>query len=280
MSEDFEIEARILDASPEEYHRLPGLSSSIATTLITRSPLHAYHEHPAFGSSGRAPTFSMDLGTIGHAIVLGKGKAFAPCPFDDWRTKAAQASRDKYREAGLVPILTHHLDRAERMAASALQQLEERGIRLTGRSELPVEWHEPSPRGPVQCRGMFDHVWLDDGVILDLKFVENAETSHVERSGERFGYAIQSTAYTRALTALRPQLAGRVRFLYAFIENDEPFALNLMTPSGALRALGEKRWLRAVRTWAACLATNEWPAYGLSINRLGAPAWALAQEEI
>jgi hypothetical protein len=278
------VTARILDISPDEYHTRPGLSASIATTLIGRSPRHAWHEHPCFGGKGKAPTSAMDLGQVVHALVLGRGKAFAPVPFDDFKTKAARETRDNFRAAGLVPILTHQFVRARSIAAAALWQLRERGIRFTGQSELAIEWEEKSKHGPVLCRGMFDHVWIDRGVILDLKCVGNAELSQVERSAERFGYAIQATAYRRALSALRPEHTGRVEFLFAFVESEEPYALNLTTPDGMMREIGSSRWKRAVELWGQCIATHgaerPWPGYGTGINMLSAPAWALMKEGV
>ncbi len=272
--------ARILDILPDEYHTRPGLSASIATTLITRSPLHAHAEHPCFGGKGKTPTREMDFGTVGHALVLGKGKQFESLDFDDWKTRAAQAARKHARDAGKVPILAHHLTRAEACAEAVVRQLGERGIALNGQSELAIEWEEASRLGPVLCRAMFDHVWLTAGVILDLKIVGNAEISQLERSAERFGYGIQSAAYKSALADLDSRHAGRVRFLFAFVESDEPYAMNLTEPDGMLRELGERRWRRAVETWATCIKTNEWPGYGRSVNKLSAPAWALAREEI
>lgn len=275
--------ARILDISPDEYHLRTGLSASIATTLITRSPLHAWYEHPALGGHGRDATAEMDFGAVCHTLVLGNGKRFAECAYKDWRTDASKAARERHRADGLIPILTHHLEAAEECAAAVVRQLAERDIALDGQSEIAVEWEEPSSRGPVLCRSMFDHAWIEDGAILDLKFVGNAESSQIERSGERFGYAIQSHAYKRALTALRPELEGRVGFLFAFAETDPPYALNLTEPDGALREIGERRWRRAVETWAECMETygakQPWPGYG-RINQLSAPAWALAREEI
>ena len=65
--------------------------------------------------------------------------------------------------------------------------------------------------GTVLCRGMFDHVWIERGAILELKIVENAAPDAIERSAEAFGMAIQAHAYRRALELLRPDLAGKTR---------------------------------------------------------------------
>jgi hypothetical protein len=81
------------------------------------------------------------------------------------------------------------------------------------------------------------------------------------------------------MAALIPDLAGRIEFLFGFCEKADPFAINLTRPDGTFRELGERRWLRAVATWAECLKTDRWPGYGDHINPLSAPAWALAREE-
>ncbi len=266
------------DIKADAYHQLPGLSSSIATTLIMKSPLHAWMQHPHYGGKGKKPTKAMNLGTVVHALVLGAGKEYAVLEYDNYKTKLAQEARDVAIVRGLVPILAHEHDEAVVIAAKVTHGLSERGFDLNGRSELAFTWGEPSLSGPVRCRGMADHVWVDRGVILDLKIVSDAEPSSVMKSAERFGYAIQAAAYSRALAAVRPELAGRVDFLFAFCETEPPYAMNLSRPDGVFREIGERRWLRAVESWGKSVAANKWDGYD-GINYLTSPPWALTSEE-
>lgn len=264
--------ARLLDITPDEYHQLDHLSSSLAKTVIAQSPLHAK------AAIGKKPTKLMDRGSIIHRLVLGKGADYVVVTAKDWKTKSAQEQRDAARAKNLVPVLHDDLEDFNTAAEKIRIGLADRGIMLDGVSEQAVEWDEPSPFGPVRCRAMFDHVWLDTGRILDLKVTEDASPGRIEKSAENMRYGVQSAAYTRAMTALRPELAGRVKFLFAFCEPDEPHAMNLTEPDGMFRELGEQRWLRAVRTWGECIKNDTWPAYGNAINHLTAPGWALAQE--
>lgn len=270
--------ATLLRIPMDEYHQRPGLSSSTAATLISRSPLHAWSQHPALGGLGKSPTFAMDRGQVSHALTLGTGKDFEILQYDDYRTKKAQTDRDAARAAGKVPILREDYENAATMSETVRVQLADRGIYFDGESELGFEWNEESRDGAVLCRGMMDHVNLDTGTIIDLKFVTNASQQAIERSAENFGYAIQAAAYTRALVAYEPALAGRIDFLFAFCEAEPPFAMNVVRPDGPFRELGERRWLRAVNQWGHCLATNKWPAYGSDVNFINPPGWALAQE--
>jgi hypothetical protein len=264
--------ARILNISLDEYFEHPAFSASVAKTLISRSPLHAKV------AASEKPSKILDRGTSIHRLVLGKGKDFAVIQHSDWRTKDAQAQRDAARAQGLIPVLAHEFEDYCNAAESIRVQLADRKLVLDGESELAIEWEEQTPHGPVLCKGMLDHVWLDTGIILDLKVTENAAPSSVERTSENLNYAIQHAAYTRALTALEPDLAGRVAFAFAFCEPEPPHAINLCEPDGIFRELGERRWVRAVHTWAECTKTNHWPGYGPAVNPLTSPSWALARE--
>jgi hypothetical protein len=166
-------------------------------------------------------------------------------------------------------------------AEKIVANLKDRGITLDGESEVAILWTEQTEHGPVECRCMFDHVWMGGGSarILDLKVTANAAPTFVERNAENMGYAIQEAAYRRALVALEPNLSGRADFLFAFAENDDPFALNLSRGDGLFRDLGEQRWQRALNTWALCMKEQKWPSYGTGINPLSAPAWAFHREE-
>jgi hypothetical protein len=267
------VTASILKVTPDEYHALPHFSSTLAKTLIAQSPRHARE------ARGKNPTKVMDRGNVIHRLVLGKGKDYEVLNFNDFKTNAAKAARDAARKAGKVPVLADDFEEHCKASESIRVELAERNIFLDGESEFAVTWFEPTKHGPVQCRAMFDHVWLKAGRLLDLKITDNAAPGAIERNAETMGYAIQWAAYTRALAALDPKLAGRVDFLFGFCEPDSPFAINLVRPDGMFRELGERRWLRAVETWAECLETDTWPAYGTGINQLSSPPWALSRED-
>lgn len=286
--------ARIIDVSPDDYHRLPGFSASLAKVLISRSPLHArdamdrgLEEEAAEEDEedDEAKQKRLDTGSILHTLLLGKGKRFKVLPYDAWRTKAAKDDRDAARAAGLIPIKEKEMEVYQRMAAAMRSRIELAGHTLDGESEVAIGWTEPTPSGPVECRCMLDHLvaWGLDGscqpgaIIFELKPVADASPARCERTAENLGYGIATAAYTRALTALYPQLAGRIEFRFLWPEFKRPYALHDPVPDGMFRELGEQRWLRAVHTWGACLARGEYPGYKAH-KEISAPMWALKQE--
>lgn len=266
------MNVKLLDITPDEYHALDAFSSSVAKLIIARSPAHARVGYR------KAPTKAMDRGDVIHRLVLGKGKDYQVIQHANYTTKAAKAERDEARANGFTPVLAHDFESYNIAAEGIRVQLADRGIDLDGLSEQAITWTEHTEFGDVQCKGLFDHVWVDKGLILDLKVTADASPSSVERTSENLGYGIQWAAYTRALAALDPRHAGRVGFAFAFCEAEDPWAINLAEPDGVFRELGERRWLRAVREWARCVRDDHWPSYGTSVNQITAPMWALKNE--
>jgi hypothetical protein len=266
------VTAQLINCTPDEYHAIQAFSSSVAKTLIAKSPAHARAEWR------KKVTPAMERGDIIHRLVLGKGKDYEVVNAKDWRTNKAKEDRDAIRAKGKVAVLVDDLEKHHIAAERIRVQLAERNIVLDGSSEQAITWTERTEFGDVPCKALLDHVWLDVGMILDLKVTEDASPNSVERTSENLGYAIQSTAYTRALVNLDPDLTGRVAFAFAFCEAEDPWAVNLSEPDGIFRELGERRWLRAVREWARCTKEDSWPSYGSAVNPITAPSWALARE--
>lgn len=301
--------ARVLDVSPTAYHALPGFSSSLAKVLVARSAAHAKDaydrrieqlaaEDEGDEENDSAKQQRLDRGSIGHALILGIGKRIDPIPEGLLSsngaigTKAAKEYVAAARRAGRVPVKEAHLEVHQRCADAIRTRIAAAGHELNGTSEMAIEWHERTPSGPVQCRGMLDHVviWgLSDehrargvapgAVIYDLKIVDDATPQRCERTAESLGYAIQAAAYTRALTALYPALGGRIEFRFLFCEWRRPFEIWDPTTDGTFDALGERRWLRAVHAWGLGLATGKWPGYRSPERAcIVASPWSLAQE--
>jgi len=276
------MSARIITGmSADEYHSdplpTPSLSSSIAHTLVSRSPLHAWSQHPRLGGVPREPTKSLDRGSLSHALMLGAGKELAILDFDDFRTKAAREARDAARAEGLLPVLLKDLDAAEAVAIELRKRFAEYGVALDGQKEIVVTWSETADDGSeVLCRGMMDHVAIP--IIDDLKSCRSAHPLACQRHVDGYGYAIQHAAYVSAIEKLHPELAGRVSMRFVFYELEPPFAVTPVRLSGAFRELGHRRWRRAINAWARCLREARWPAYVDGWTELEPPPWALSQD--
>lgn len=273
--------ARILDISPEQYHKLPHFSASTAKALQDQSVLHAKYWRE---TGGKDPNFLLDRGGALHTWLLGKGKQVACLPYDDWRKDAAKDSRDKTRAAGLIPLTHVHYTECEIAAREIRRRLDEQGHFISqdhGISECAIEWEEQTPSGAVLCKAMLDHLVLldDEALIYELKITEDAHPESCERTSENLGYGIACAAYIRAVAALRPDLAraGRISFRFLFCEPNEPWALHDPEPDLRFLEGGERKWLDAVAKWGRAQKTGEWPHYQAT-RYISRPRWALLRE--
>lgn len=260
---------------------VPSLSSHCAATLITRSPAHAWHEHPRLGGGKSKTSKAKQRGSLAHELLLQPAgeidAGVAVIRADSFRTKAAQRQRDDALDNGKVPVLEREFDAAVIVCGKLAAQLLEYGIRLNGTSEVAAFWQEVASDGTVvQCRGLLDHVVFVEGHIIELKTCRSAHPRAIQKAIEAYSYHIQCEAYKRALACIDPTLGGRVRHTWLFCELEPPYVIVPAEAAGSMRKLGESSWLQAVDTWANCLATNEWPSYSRGkVLRVEASPWAL-----
>lgn len=287
-------ESGIYDGVPDtEYHAdpvdVPSLSSSICKLLVTRSPLHAWYEHPRLNRAKaleiETPTRAMDIGTAVHATILGQGRGVKEIVADDYRTKAAKDARDAARAAGLVPVLSADMERVTEIATAARDQLagtELAGIFEAGTAETTLVWRD---NGGVWCRARVD--WLPASAregghitVVDLKTTGgSASPEDWQRTAFDMGYDIQDAFYRRGLAALIPGVRS-IRFKFVVLEQDPPYGLTINEFSG--QALYEAVELAeaGIRMWGACVRRGEWPGYPVETSHMDPPKWRSERAEI
>jgi hypothetical protein len=253
--------------------RRPSLSSSIASLLLSRSPAHAFAAHPRLGGHRSDPTAAMINGTLIDSLLCGGDADIIESPYDEYRTNEAKAWRDAQESQGKMPVKRKEMERAKKAAAYIEENMLAQGIELKGEHQPSLIWEADG----VLCRGRLDHWIADTATIIDLKTSENGSPLGLASKFGAFGYDVQWAAYTQAVETLRPDLAGRVNFVFVFVETEPPYSVTLARPAGTMRAYGKSRWDRAVRLWGECLAANKWPAY--APTEVEASPWMMAEME-
>lgn len=269
------------NVSAERYHADEfgdqlSLSSSIAKTLITKSPLHAWAEHPRLNPNYAPKDKAIfDLGRFVHAALLEENFELVVIDEDSWKTKAAREARDAAREAGMVPLLIKDFLRAEEMIAAVRPQLEAHSARpalLTdGKPEQTIVW-EDSLTGSMPCRARLD--WLRD----DLTAIDDIKTTSASANPEGWsrtlfsiGADVQAAFYLRGLEAVTG--ATNVDFRFIVIETYPPFALSVVSLGPDVLTLARKKVDYALDLWARCLANDSWPAYPTDVCWAELPTW-------
>jgi hypothetical protein len=276
------------DIPEEKYHAdllmaKPTLSRSEAVKLLEESPLHLWCAHPRLGAKNFRPVSNkMDFGAAGHAMILGTGSEVVIVDAEDWKTKAAREQRDAIRESGKTPLLKDDHERAVRVRDAFFMRLGEFGLREkfeAGRSEVTLLTDEGSD---AFCRVRLDRLTIMEtegkAIIFDPKLCESANPSHLPRQVINMGYVVQEAYYTQALQHVRPDLAGRIKFIYLFQETEFPFAMTPVELNGEFKCIGVSKICRAIDAWKKCLADGRWPGYTKEILTLEPPAWALSAE--
>ncbi len=253
------------DLREDEYHAdpcpTPSLSSSCAKTIIEKSLMHAWFEHPRNpDGEGRTPSKTMDIGKAVHAEVFG-GADIVVIEHDSFQKKDAREQRDAAYAQGFIPILKKDMEPIERMASIARVRFED----LYGgpfHAERVAIWKCQRTGG--WRRGMLDTSAKAAPIIVDYKTTQASvsEDACIRRIFD-MGLHIQSAAYEEAMTVLQPEWAGRVKFYFQWQEQNPPFAMSRpIAMSEAAMTLGREQWSVAGALWDAAVKAGKFPGYG------------------
>lgn len=267
-----------------EYHAdpcpEPSLSSSVAKILLEKSPMHAFLAHPRLNPQPIEDdsTEGLDFGAAAHDILLegGTGK-IRLVDAADWRTKAAQAARDKAREDGLLPILSRQYDTLMamvNMARSAIANSELQGLWRDGDPEQTVIWQEDG----FWMRARPDWLTSKRDLVLDYKTCESAQPDNFIRQIARMNYDVQAAFYARGVAAA--SLSGEVpKFIFLAQEKYKPFACSLVGLSEIYWEIANAKVERAIGLWKRCMASGKWPGYDQRIHYATPETWVITQHE-
>ena len=251
---------------PEDKYRsdpceVPSLSQSIAKILVSQSERHASDAHPRLGGKPFRTTHAMDVGTICHALMLGKPLPEVELiPFDEYRTKEAKTLRDAAIAAGKIPLKNKEYGEQGSIVEAAKiikQKLNDIGISFNPEHcEVAMFWS----KNGCQCKARLDNVeWIRG---YDLKFTECAHPDFIDRQVKSLGYDIQNAAYTEAIDELESnESTGSAEFTLLFCETSEPYCVTPARLSPEAAMIGKLKWQYAQTRWVECLATNVWREY-------------------
>lgn len=268
------------DPAPE-----PSLSSTIAKTIIDQSALHAWYKHPRLSPPQEEsdPTRPKEIGSAAHRLILGRGDKLVVIDANDYKGGAAKATRAAAYASGDSPVLRPDLDKADAMAKALFDQASEiEGCEAFGKdaaqfaesSELVAIAQDPSG---IWLRIMIDRFEDrgDHAIIWDVKSGEqSASPAGLGRRISNMSMEVQAALYIHVVSLLRPDLAGRIRFRWLFVENDEPHLIMPAELDAVGMEIGRRKMKAAMMIWQQCLATGVWPGYPAGIVRAEFPMWA------
>lgn len=253
----------------------PSLSSSIAHTLCTGSPAHAWTQHPRLNPEfERIEDGKFDVGTAAHALLLQGEQIAEVIDADDWRTNAAKDQRDEARAAGRVPLLAHQWQEVQAMVQAARRQLD--ALKITpplfrdGKPEQAIVWREPA--AGISCRALIDWLHDDFSAIDDYKTTGGSADPEpwTTRTLFQIGADIQVAFYLRGIKALTGE---EPEWRYVVQETFPPYALSVISLGPDVLAVADAKVQYAIAKWAACLEADFWPGYPTQVCFAQLPGW-------
>ena len=269
------------DIAIEDYHGreicpAPSISATGLRTLRTRSPLHYWFDSPLNPNRpAREQKTHFSIGKAVHdRLLLGdRWPEFyhvLPAGFSRAKTKAMAdeiAEADAAEAAGLTLLSTESAETVEQIVAAVNRDPLLRKAFAAGVNEQTICWQDADTGVWLRCRP--DSMTPDHSIILDIKTTIDASPGAFQRSASSYGYLSAAAHYLDGLEAVTGQQA---QFWIVAIEKAAPFAMATyqLDPVDIDRA--RFHYVRpAVRTFAECLANDEWPAWPHQM--LGFPAW-------
>jgi len=273
----------------------PTLSASIAHTLLTQSPRHAWFSHPRLNPAQQPEEAEIaDIGSVAHHVLLaGDTRAIVLIDAKDYRTNAAKEARDAARAGGGIPLLQYKLAAVNDMVIAAKDYLansEIAGIFDDGAAEQTILWQEMflAQHGEAQgrrqdgvwCRARPDWLSGDKHTMLHYKTTAgSAEPGAWIRSHLALdGYDVSLAFYERGLSMFE-QKNRELRSIFLIQEQEPPYACSLVGLDPAMQDLASRKVNRAINLWADCLAKDRWPAYPGHIAYAEPAAWMMQQQD-
>jgi hypothetical protein len=268
-----------MDISDEDYHTKFAGASSSALKKMLRSPAH----YRAYMSEEDKDSSSRMFGRAVHALLLERAR-FAD-KFAVW-TGGRRAGKVFDDFAAANPgktLLTEDEHHRATEAALALRENSQfplglwlDGVPATGgyeavpaaSTETSIFWIDEETGLP--CKARIDaHNGLPTPAAIDAKTTDDARTNSFMRQLFKLDYDLQAAHYRAALRAF---YGTDYPFLFAVVEDQAPYATNIIGLDADVLANGEAKRRHALNLLKKCQDSNEWPSYQLQgIQQISMP---------
>lgn len=282
-----------------EYHGSPGISKS-GLDRIARSPWHYWSltldpkRPPEKQRTGQLE------GNLAHCAILEPGEfdsRYAVLPEDaprrptdaQWNAKKPSPESEKamdwwrqwLADSGDKIIISHEQRETALRQAESVRRLPDVAEALAdGHAEVSAFWQDPDTGVLCRCRPDWVHPAGDSGVILlDVKTYSDASPDEFVRQVARKRYDVQAAYYSDGY-ALSSGL-NVLAFVFVAVETEFPYAASAVMLDDISLESGRTKYRRDLDTYAQCLKSGEWPAWGSAIHQVSMPRWAqISQQEV
>ncbi len=281
------------DITPSQYFAepcpAPAFTNSLIKLLIEETPKDAAYAHPAIGQPAEEITANLvkRRGDVVHQLALGKGRGYAVGEWDSWRTNDSKAFKEEALKMGVTPILQHEIAGATAMADILKSNI------VTTLRDIGAERGMDEPKGgwpyetevvfacqfdvegvSIWSRIMVD-VWCEDLLVaLDPKCTAYLTDKRAPAHIGNMGWDTQAALYPRVIETVNPEWAGRVVFADLMVKPKPPYTSRTVAIPESWKTVASMDIDHAMRIFAACIKSGDWPGYAPGIHWMQQPSWA------
>jgi hypothetical protein len=291
--------------SHSDYLNAKEYVSNSGMAHLLRSPAH----FQAYLKEERETTKAMNMGSAVHLAILERALdrlAVTPLPEqypnalktgDDLKarckelglpmsgTKAELAARIREKDSGLILwdelLAKFGLENAGKMIVTADEMASligmskavhvhpEASVTLAGgEAEVSIFWKDPETG--VKCKARLDYIKTKTEELDDFKTTEDASADAFARSALKYGYFRQGAFYSDGVEAV---YGFKPAFKIDAVEKSAPYGVNVFKPTTAALEQGRQEYKKALRIYAECQDSGEWPSYFAGVQLLDMPAY-------
>ena len=252
------------------YRREPGVNQSSLKKILD-SPAH----YQAALKFKLIPTPAMEIGTALHALSLDGEDAFNGAYIKkpdgiklntkegrEWKEgvgrKKVLAAGGKDDPWGSVQGMAKSLQRLAWFDPDQKDYIKH--------NELSIYWEEHG----VSCKARLDRVLIDEGIVLDLKTTDSVDPELFTKKVVSLGYDFQAAYYARAAEVA---YGKPFRFIFVAVERKAPYTVDLFEVTPDMMTEGAFKVEKALKLYAECDKSGEWPNREPVIRQLEYPGW-------
>lgn len=261
------------DISSSEYHDGPGLSRTRLARLLSGTPLEFKRGVEV------EETDAMRLGTATHMAILEPERfreLVRPQPKWDRRTKAGKEAEALWLEAhqGKIGVPEEDYAVAQRAADMVRSKRGPATALREGRAEVSLYWEQ----GGVLVKSRPDFIDFERGIVVDVKTTKSSpdDAQYVRTMVDYYG-AMQQAMILNGAAALGKKIEACYLLMVTLTE---PLDMRLVQVSLDWLEYGEQQFLKALRIYKECSASNSWPGYAdLGVQEVACPEWVRKRTE-
>lgn len=252
------------------YRKEPGVNQSSLKKILD-SPAH----YQAALKNKLIPTPPIEMGIAAHCLVLDGEDAFngsyvkkpdniklTTKEGKEW--KAAQGRKKILGTGGKddpwnsVQGMAQSLRRLEWYSGTDAEYIK--------RNEVSIYWDWLG----VRCKARLDSLLVEEGIVLDLKTTDTVDPELFQKKVVGLGYDFQAAYYAKAAEVA---FGKPFKFIFAAIERRAPYTADLFEVTPDMMAEGMYKCEKALKIYAECEKSGEWPNREPRIHSLDYPGW-------